>query len=877
MPAHRVTESQLFKVLRKREVRDGFEASELSSRVSAVVNEVWPVLQQVSRSFPLYTLHDPEHSFRVAQNMARLIPENTLANLDGIELSILIYSAYLHDIGMASSQDEFYSWIESDEYRAFVASHDKWAYALEAYDHEMPDELTRKQKKQGKRPAKQLKEDNRDIRLRKLQDVIYTDFLRENHATRGARYVIDNYGANGSSDNKIQIGEVNYAESIALVCKSHWDNANLLRNTEYRRDSYIGNLPANLQYCSVILRLADLVDLDPERTPKVLLDFIHFDLQNPNISKDAVEQSTFKSAEEWAKHRSVLGYKLTPDEIRIEAKCSHPAIQRGLREWCEYIDAERRDCRLIVQDNKKEITDKYVLGLANDVRKDFIESDGSFIYTDFRFQLDYDRIVTLLMGTELWGDPSVVFRELLQNALDACQHRLALSERLGVPYKPRISFHLTEPFHNRERQAILTCTDNGTGMNQSIIENFLMRIGRSYYNSPDFRRQNLDIFPISQFGLGIMSCFMLTNRVQIETQHVDESLRKDPPLSVQIDSSGRYVILSPLKGSREGTSVSLIFDFRGEEFRRHRHRDFPFDHPMMFFEMPEHVLSSLARHLDIPIEISYDEHHTHTIEPGAFTIPDIEWAKMPCMRERYHEFIFKFVHNETEGLAGVFRFLFPKSPDGKISFGLPVESRFKMFVDPDGDLCLTTPDYKDKRLELDYGLPDDWQTDEVRGIYRDRFGRKPPASEERYGDADSDVLEIVKSSFRWSQDGLLVGLLDTPWKGQERKSDSKNQQVVANLFEHVPVPGLNAADLDIRGLWRVSLNVQRSDFVKRESLDSFVDRYYSLAARMWKEILSKLGILSDLQNNRELLNQLLERSDWRLRAHLTKSLGYRKE
>ena len=54
------------------------------------------ILQQVSRAFPLYTLHDPEHSYRVAQNMARIIPESTLESLNSIELSILIYAAYFH-------------------------------------------------------------------------------------------------------------------------------------------------------------------------------------------------------------------------------------------------------------------------------------------------------------------------------------------------------------------------------------------------------------------------------------------------------------------------------------------------------------------------------------------------------------------------------------------------------------------------------------------------------------------------------------------------------------------------------------------------------------------------------------------------------------
>src|SRR5208282_800072 len=97
MTAHRVTETDLFRLLVSREVKNGFDAAQVSSRVNLVLDDAWPLLQQVSRSFPLYTLHDPEHSFRVAQNMYRLIPGATLADLNSVELSILIYAAYLHD------------------------------------------------------------------------------------------------------------------------------------------------------------------------------------------------------------------------------------------------------------------------------------------------------------------------------------------------------------------------------------------------------------------------------------------------------------------------------------------------------------------------------------------------------------------------------------------------------------------------------------------------------------------------------------------------------------------------------------------------------------------------------------------------------------
>src|SRR4030042_1832074 len=132
VPAHRVTETEIFKALQKRERVDGFEAAGVCSRVSLVGAETWPILQNVSRAFPLYTLHDPEHSFRVAENIAKLIPKETLSKLNAIELSLLLYAAYLHDIGMASSQEEANAWVDSDAYTAFLSAHEEWARTLNA-------------------------------------------------------------------------------------------------------------------------------------------------------------------------------------------------------------------------------------------------------------------------------------------------------------------------------------------------------------------------------------------------------------------------------------------------------------------------------------------------------------------------------------------------------------------------------------------------------------------------------------------------------------------------------------------------------------------------------------------------------------------------
>jgi hypothetical protein len=95
-------------------------------------------------------------------------------------------------------------------------------------------------------------------------------------------------------------------------------------------------------------------------------------------------------------------------------------------------------------ENRHEITERYHLNYrAHPI--DGILSDGTYIYGDFEFELDYERILSLLMGAQL-GEIQQCIRELLQNAVDTCRHREALSIRLGVPYKAEIEFtQRTEP------------------------------------------------------------------------------------------------------------------------------------------------------------------------------------------------------------------------------------------------------------------------------------------------------------------------------------------------------------------------------------------------------------------------------------------------
>ena len=80
------------------------EIDAVRAAVSTMMPGIQTVLNQAGTSPTDFTLHDAQHSFRVAQRMTQLISAETLGGLSPYELALLLMSAYLHDIGMTPPQ-----------------------------------------------------------------------------------------------------------------------------------------------------------------------------------------------------------------------------------------------------------------------------------------------------------------------------------------------------------------------------------------------------------------------------------------------------------------------------------------------------------------------------------------------------------------------------------------------------------------------------------------------------------------------------------------------------------------------------------------------------------------------------------------------------
>ncbi|MCP5158359.1 MAG: ATP-binding protein [Gammaproteobacteria bacterium] len=115
-----------------------------------------------------------------------------------------------------------------------------------------------------------------------------------------------------------------------------------------------------------------------------------------------------------------------------------------------------------------------------------------------------------LLANSLYPEPEVFIRELLQNAHDSIQLR-----RIHTP-EPAGEIRIDVD----EAARTLSFVDNGSGMDQRDIEDFLSVIGSTGTGSRahELATRDVAVTTIGQFGIGLLSTFVVAERVEILTR-----------------------------------------------------------------------------------------------------------------------------------------------------------------------------------------------------------------------------------------------------------------------------------------------------------------------------------------------------------------------
>lgn len=125
---------------------------------------------------------------------------------------------------------------------------------------------------------------------------------------------------------------------------------------------------------------------------------------------------------------------------------------------------------------------------------------------DFRFKVNLGGMIEIL-SDHLYSSPDVYIRELLQNSVDAINAKKSYSQDLDV--EGLITLEIEEGKQ-------LVFTDNGLGLTENEIHQFLAIIGESSKKNLKDGRIQTDY--IGRFGIGLLSCFMVSDKIRMYTK-----------------------------------------------------------------------------------------------------------------------------------------------------------------------------------------------------------------------------------------------------------------------------------------------------------------------------------------------------------------------
>jgi molecular chaperone HtpG len=487
-------------------------------KLQHVRRQIGTLLGMIGRNgiFDEYTVHDISHVSEMLKILDWLIPESTKGVMSSADWLLVVLGIYFHDLGMLVTKKEY----ENRDSSNFPEYRDRVLFAGDTgTDYRVRIE--------------QLAQD-------RVERFLYQEFVRENHASRIAWWIqgqapehlgVSSEAAAGVDELLRPLSE-QFRRDLAIVCQSHHlDDLNDFK--KYQVSQPYGNSDdetANLQYATILLRTTDLLHITKSRTPSILFRTI-----SPT---DPLSQ------EEWAKQMAVTRVRpklgrnkeeqpdesAPPDTVEVYAYFKEESGFFGLTSYLAYVSSQLRrsyewaQTARTSQGVKHEFPWRYV----DDTN---IQTAG-FIRETFEFTLDQARILDLLTGHTLYNSTTVVLRELVQNALDAVRVQSLVDSTYAARQSGRVDIH----WDSGER--VLSVTDNGTGMTQSI-ESHLLKVGASRYQDSQFRKQYPTFTAISRFGIGILSAFMIADTVDITTCHPEEEEARQ--LSLR-SVHGKYLI-----------------------------------------------------------------------------------------------------------------------------------------------------------------------------------------------------------------------------------------------------------------------------------------------------------------------------------------------
>lgn len=308
---------------------------------------------------------------------------------------------------------------------------------------------------------------------------------RRNHATRASDFV---------TKHCVELGlQLNESVAIGEVIKGHSVNTlDMLQES-----MVLGSSKIEIRKLAACLSLSDICHADESRAPWIVKAHLELD-----------EESDYH----WSRHLQISGITRDNNDLIMSAIAFSRDGEKAISEYKVMIEAQLKICRPYFHT---------ILKPLNSVKLS-ITHLKSPLEQSFTFNTNMPEILNLLIEG-VYSQKDVFVRELVQNSLDACMIRQARSRKVNIPYHPQVV--LTLYLKGKQINAI-RIDDNGIGMSIKDVKDTLLWIGSSIgknKNIASLVEKTLGKQLIATFGIGILSCFRVANRITVASCKENET------------------------------------------------------------------------------------------------------------------------------------------------------------------------------------------------------------------------------------------------------------------------------------------------------------------------------------------------------------------
>ena len=512
------------------------------------------LLKDVVIQYPHFSMHDASHAEAVIAKMEMLLGER-VQTLSPTDTWLLLHAAYAHDLGMVVQWKDIEARWKDENFQDELAR-------LET----LPDEDLLKAV-QFIRSAHDLKAENTwPLQASKYVRLINAALFRGRHAQMSQEYIKPPAGELGLDLGHNDMIQPRLVKLLGQICMLHTAPLERVLALDYQTNGYDSDY-AHPRFVAMMLRLGDLLDIDNGRF---------------NTGAIAVAGGLPETSQpHYAKHEATTHLLVTPREIRFRSDCPDNAAYLEARTFVSWLEQEVNFLTInwarIVPENlggyAPRFDDKELLirGVPD------IEGVAGL-----RLTISQEKAFQLIEGANIYDDPLVFLREVLQNAMDASKLQLwsdlcsdAYLAWMGPmdetrrqalqPYDIKGELYGNYPIRI-ELSAIDTdrvkiqITDRGTGISVEPFKR-MCNVGESNAGSDQLRailrRMPSWLRPTARFGIGLQSIFLVADQFTIDTSTGQDTYHA----VVYSRRKGGYLQLTrSAHPMRRGTTITIETD-----------------------------------------------------------------------------------------------------------------------------------------------------------------------------------------------------------------------------------------------------------------------------------------------------------------------------